>query len=185
LVNEILQLPKVDNRLLKVTVHSLEAFDSRRPLSQRLLTLADYDAVPANWGDLNFHMLGKPVDEAAVLAAFDVLILSPDQGKQKYERYLINFLVNVQKPDELGYEFGFLKYWAGLFAETEQKTLRQKAVCSLYSIAGETLAAKLASDKANLCALERNRHQVPQVAEHIMPEEWLIPISYARLPPNP
>lgn len=180
LVHEILQLPKVEPRLSSVMVHSLQAFDSRRPLSERLLRLADNDAVATTWGDLNFTMLGRPVDEAAVIATFDVFLnRNPEIKDQNVgERFVLSFLVNSQNADSLSYDAGFLRFWAGLFVEREQRRLREKALCALYSIAGDTLVPKLSDARASSCAMERARMQSLPKTRQFGAEEWLLPIGY-------
>jgi hypothetical protein len=182
LARELLLLPNVDRRIVQLRVHSMEAFDSRKPLSMRLLRLAGVDTVASIWGDLNFQMFGRPIDEAAVIAAYDVLLANPDPAKQKEpEHFVVTFLINVQEADQLGYEENFLKYWSGLLAEPMQLAFRQRALCGFYSIAGDTLIGKLAGDKAKICALERSRAQTRPSKGQYEAEEWILPLGYVKI----
>lgn len=184
LVHELLQIWKVDPRIAKISVHSLEAYESRRQLSLRLLQLAGQDLEAATWGDLNFRMFGRPVDEAAVLASFDIWLSADASGNagRLGERFVVNFLVNSYQADALVYDNGFMKYWANLFAERQQRGLREKALCATFSIANETLAPRLSSTKGKTCGVERSRLQAAVKGGYVAPEDWLLPLGYFRPP---
>lgn len=180
LVHQITQIPKVDPRIAHVAVHSLEAFDSRRAVSDRLLRLADFDTVATTWGDLNFRMLGRPVDEAVTVAAFDVWLAKPEGKALRHgDRFVVVFLVNSFQADALAYDTAFLKFWGQLFVEDQQKAFRERAACALYSIAGDTLAPKLAAIKADVCVKARAKMQAR--ATRYDAEDWLLPISYFKV----
>ena len=157
LVHELMLIPNVNPKVGRMLVHSLEAFDSRRTLSDRLLQYSDIDVAGATWGDLEFRMLQRPVDEAAVVATFDVFL--PKTEETPPTRYVISFLVNSYQDDPLYYDQKMLRAWGDLLSEKEQKALRGKVLCGVYGIASETLAPKLDYRKAKPCAAERVRLQ--------------------------
>jgi hypothetical protein len=180
LVREFLAVPKADPRILKVMVHSLEAFRDRRSLSLRLIELADPTLVPALVGELDFSLLGKPVDEAAVIATLQVAVAAGNE----VENYLLTLLVNTHQTDPQAYEEAFLRAWASYLGEPNQVALRELTFCGIPSIASPLLLGRLNLAKTKNCGPKRDRRQlksgVPSV-EVNSPTNWLIPVSYSRL----
>ena len=180
LVNEIL-LTKFDHpRIRDVLVHSLEAYPTRRDLSYRLARLSDPDIVPQLVGDLNFRMMGKPVDEAAVLATFDIQV-APTEEITEPRRYFVTFLVNTHQRDPLAYSKGFLRTWADRLGEPGLRTLREGVYCGIYSIAGQTLVDKLTLSKVKPCEPVRARNQALREASYLErndPANWFLPIAF-------
>ncbi|RZA00670.1 MAG: hypothetical protein EOP11_18050 [Proteobacteria bacterium] len=180
LVNEILLTKWEHPRIQEILVHSLEAYPTRRELSHRLARLSDPDIVPTLYGDLNFSMMGKPVDEAAVLATFDVRV-APTKERSDPVRYLITFLVNTHQRDPLAYSKGFLRAWAFRLGEPGLRTLKEGVFCGIYSIAGLTLVDKLSSSKVKPCTPVRFKNQglsAANVLERNDPEAWFLPVAF-------
>jgi hypothetical protein len=179
LVAEMLKTKGFHPNIENILVHSLEAFPNRESLSRRLIQLIDPWLVPAIVGDLNFQMMGKPIDEAAVIATFDVLLFRRDNLPA--ERFLITFLVNSYQLDPQFYEKEFLKLWSKRLAEPGQKRLSEEVFCGLFSIASETLLPRLDAAKGKTCRAERMAQrdlQATKYLERIKTESWLLPIHY-------
>lgn len=175
LVKEVLGAAKVNPRIAEILVHSAEAFPDRESISRRLVSLAGPDVVPMLVGDLDFRMMNKPVDEAAVLLTLDVRLTSG-------VRYLSTLLVNTHQLDPQFYERGFQQAWAKKFAEVE--VLRQETYCGIYSIASPLLLAKLGHAKAKPCQDMRETIQAldaARFAEANRPGNWMMPVSYRAL----
>jgi hypothetical protein len=180
LVGDFLKIPAEHPEVTQVSVHSLEAFDTRKAISYRLLQFSDVDVTAYTWGDLDFKMLKRPIDEAAVIAAFDVRV-----GTGLDSHFVISFLVNSYQEDPLQYDKGFYRTWAKTLTEPKQESLIQRVLCSIYSIASPTLAPKLATVKARNCAEERTRMQALSTEnfnDRFAPEDWLLPIGFYRVP---
>jgi hypothetical protein len=179
LVTQLLKVKGYHPNIENIIVHSLEAFPNRRELSQRLIQLTDPDLVPAVVGDLDFRMMGKPIDEAAILATFDVLLFS--QGERKQERYLITFLINSFQLDPQFYEKEFLKGWSNRLSERDQSLLSREVYCGLFSISSDTLLPRLDSAKTKLCRSARDFHRTQKASNYLdrtKTESWLLPIHY-------
>jgi hypothetical protein len=175
LVKEVLGAAKLDERIDYILVHSAEAFPDRQSISRRLVALSGPNVVPMLVGDLDFRMMNKPVDEAAVLLTLDVRLKAGG-------RYLSTLLVNTHQLDPQHYERGFQQAWARKFAQAD--LLRQETYCGLYSIASPMLVGKLGPAKAKPCqdmreaiqALDANRFR-----EANSPDNWMIPVSFRAL----
>lgn len=175
LVMEVVGAAKVDPRIAEILVHSAEAFPDRMSLSRRLVSLAGPNVVPMLVGDLDFRMMGKPVDEAAVLLTLDVRL---KEGRH----YLSTLLVNTHQLDPQFYERGFQQAWARKFAQVE--VLRRETYCGIYSIASRLLLAKLGPSKAKPCEELREHTQArnaSRYAEANQPENWMLPVSFRAL----
>lgn len=180
LVHELLDISREHPEFQSVSVHSLESFETRKELSRRLIRFSDVDIPLMTWGDLDFQMLKRPVDEAAVVAAFEVAV----KAENSIDRYLVTFLVNSYQTDTLAYDKGFFRAWATVLGERGQAKLQDKVFCSIYSIASETLAPRLGSLKGSSCAAERTRVQklsVENFSDRFAPEDWLLPVSFFRI----
>lgn len=181
LVHEILQLPSVEKRLQGILAYSLESFGTRRQLSQRLLGYAGESIVPKFYGDYDFRMLGKPVDEAAVIASFEVYLTpSPDEPEAP-NRYVITLLINTHQLDLREYDQDFLKTWGASFAEPFQKKLLQEAFCGMYSIANKTLVPQFDPARPRHCAAARSDMlgaDAQKFLDRFAPERWMVPIAY-------
>lgn len=183
LVYELLRAPEWNSRIQQITVHSLEAFPNRRSLSYRLAELGDPGFVPTLLGDLEFRMMGKPVDEAAVIASFDIRLYPDPLRPGDASRFFVNFLVNTYQLDPQFYEKGFLKEWSRRFTGTEKDLLLNEIYCGIYSIAGDFLAPRLSYSKAKPCAEQRVRMQTlrrDKFDERLSPENWILPVTYTR-----
>jgi hypothetical protein len=176
LAYELMQLGRADKRIVKIAVHALEAFDSRRTLSERLLH--DTGLQPITWGDLNFGMFGRPVDEAATIATFDISLLKFVDGRTTTDDFTVSFLLNAQDYDKLEYDKGFLQYWAAKLVEPKQLQLRKFALCSIYAIAGPTLVPRLPTAVADTCASLRTNLQAKYRPGQASAETWVLPLGY-------
>lgn len=175
LVKEVVGAASMDNRLDSIFVHSAEAYPNRQSLSRRLISLAGPDVVPMLVGDLDFRMMNKPVDEAAILLTIDVRLKSGF-------RYLSTLLVNTHQLDPQFYEQGFQRAWAKRLAEPE--ALRRETYCGIYSIANPILLAKLGPSKAKPCQDMRETIQALDAVhyrEANSPDNWMLPVSYRTL----
>jgi hypothetical protein len=175
LVNEVLGAAKLDERIGEILVHSAEAYPDRQTLSRRLVSLAGPNIVPMMVGDLDFRMMNKPVDEAAVILTLDVRLRTGG-------RYLSTLLVNTHQLDPQFYEQGFQSAWARKFAQPD--ILRRETYCGVYSIASSLLLAKLGAGKAKPCAEMRENLQSLDAArykEANRPDNWMLPVSYRAL----
>lgn len=176
LITELQQAPKFDPRLRQVRVHSLEAYPDRLSLSRRLLALADPDLTPTLMGDLDFRMLGRPVDEAAALVTLDIHL-------QRGGRYLVTLLVNTHQVDAVQYGRGFIEGWSRRLADEEQ--LRFDAFCGLYSLAGDILVTRLSLGKTKPCADARSaarRVTLEKYEDRMSPAAWVVPVAYTPIP---
>lgn len=176
LAYELLQLGQADKRIVKMAVHSLEAFDTRRALSERLLRSTGLQ--PASWGDLNFTMFGQPVDEAATVATFSVSLLKMVDGKTATDDFLVVFLLNARQFDNLEYDKGLLQYWAAKLVEPKQLEFRKFALCSTYAIGGDTLVTRLPAASAEVCAPIRTKLQAKFRPGQEPAEAWALPLGY-------
>lgn len=179
LVREVLDTVKWDPRLREVMVHSAEAFPDRASLSRRLISLAGPEVVPTLVGDLDFRMMAKPVDEAAVLLTLDVRL---GEGASREQRYLVTILANTHQLDPQFYEKGFQQAWAKKLANPD--LLRQETYCGIYSIASATLLDKLGYAKAKPCQEARAKVQALDAGrfhEANQAENWMLPISFRAL----
>jgi len=185
LVHELLQAAAWNPYIRNITAHSLEAFPDRRAIVNRLLQLADPNFVPEVVGDLQFRMMNRPVDEAAVLATFDVTLKNQERGKPS--RYFVTFLVNTYQQDPQFYGKEFLREWSRLLSEPGQPELKGQVFCGVYSLAGPTLAPKISIAKAKNCAEPRLRHQAARddrFDDRFDPSNWLVPLTYTRADSN-
>jgi hypothetical protein len=185
LVHEFLKLPKQTRDIPEVTVHSLEKFNDRKSLSYRLLRYStDKDFYPSQVGDLDFRMLGKAVDEAAVIATFYITARESLDPSRKLARYLVTFLINTHQLDSQFYERDFFAEWATLLTEDQQKKLREKVLCTPYSIASNTLAPKMSPGKVKPCAEARAIMQAKRdiYTDRMDPTNWMVPVTYFRFP---
>ncbi len=183
LVHEVLRLPSIEKRLQGVLVYSLENFATRRQLSQALLASANI--VPKFYGDYDFRMLGRPVDEAAVIATFEVYLAATPAQPEAPSRYVVSLLVNTHQLDLREYDHDFLKAWGAQLAEPYQKKIQQEVYCGLYSIAGKTLAAQFEALRIRTCGDVRNSMlglDAQRFADRFAPEKWMLPISYFAMP---
>ncbi len=179
LVTEMLKTKGFHPNIENIIVHSLEAFPNRESLSRRLIQLIDPFLAPAILGDLDFQMMGKPIDEAAVIATFDVQLFRQDRIPA--ERFLITFLINSYQLDPQFYEKEFLKIWSKRLAERGQKSLSEEVFCGLFSIASDTLVPRLDSAKAKTCRAERQAQRgqgTDTYLERMKTDLWLLPIHY-------
>jgi hypothetical protein len=184
LVHEMLAVAEFKPLFQRLMVHSLEAFPAQEVISRRLLDYADRDIYANQIGDYAFRMMGKPVDEAAILLALDVEPIRTDARAAEERRFLATFLVNTHQRDPQFYEKPFLREWSRLFSEPGRRALRESAFCGLYSIAGSTLAAKMQPSKIGACRLARQRMQAlsaEKFYDRFPGEEWLAPISFVQI----
>lgn len=181
LVNEVLLAKWEHPRMNDLIVHSLEAYPTRRELSHRLARLSDPDVVPELYGDINFRMMGHPVDEAAVIATFDVRVHPNPQNPNDPTRYLVTYLVNTHQRDPVYYSKGFLKSWAAQMGEPNLRRLKEQVYCGLYAIAGPTLVTRLHASKVKPCTPTRLRYQQESYTvfkDRFQPEAWFLPIAF-------
>jgi hypothetical protein len=181
LVNEMVLAKFEAPRLHDTLVHSLEAYPTRRDISERLTRMSDPDIVPTLYGDLNFTMLGKPVDEAAVIATFDIRVHPNPEDKNDPTRYFVTFLVNTHQRDPVAYSRGFLRGWARQLGEPGLRTLKEGVFCGLYSIAGPTLVDRLSQGKVKPCTPSRLREQgkdAERLGDRFQAENWILPIAF-------
>lgn len=182
LVHELLQVSKAGGDIQSVTAHSLEAFPLRRPLLERLAWMAEPTGGPALYGDLQFRMMSQAVDEAAVLATFDVQLAPGRVPAGVASRMLVTFLVNAHQLDPHRYTAGFQRAWAQRFGASSRRQLVEGVFCNLYAIAGETLAARMGAAKAKTCAPQRIQQQARGSAvfqQRQDPGYWILPIAIA------
>lgn len=184
LVHEFLRLPTQNRSILEVRAHSLEVFRSKRSLAYRLLRFADDSYVPNMVGDFDFQMLGHPIDEASVLATFDITVRDLRDLGKKPSRFLVSFLVNTHQLDPQAYEKTFFTEWGNLLVEEERESLRKTVFCAPYSIASPVLAPKLNPAKFKPCAEARVRMQSKKGAawELLDSRNWMLPIAYFLFP---
>lgn len=187
LVHEMLQLPSIERHFQGVLAYSLESFETRRQLSLHLMRFApnDEDLEPQLLGDYDFRMLGRPIDEAAVITTFEVFLMPPLNQLGQPTRYLVTMLVNTHQLDLRFYDKDFLRSWAAKLVEPFQDELRKDAYCGLYSVAGETLAPRLGLDQPRLCAGARNLMRSLDAAkfpDRFAPDRWLVPLAYYPFP---
>ena len=181
LVYEVLQLPKFEPRFQGILAHSLESFETRRQVSVNLLRYAPSPLDPRFLGDYDFRMLGKPVDEGAVIASFDVYLATPRNDFQQPTRYVVSMLINTHQMDLRFYDRDFLRAWAELLIEPYQKRLKEEAYCGIYAVAGDTLAPRMDISRPKICAELRSSMRNLDAArfpDRFPPDRWLLPISY-------
>jgi hypothetical protein len=180
LSREMLGVGKADPRIKEILVHSLEVYPDRRSLSRRILEFGAPQVEPTYLGDLDFRMLGQPVDEATVLATY--MVTTTGSGKER--RFLVTFLVNTHQLDPQAYEQGFLEYWAKRLGEPGQPGLRDDIYCGVYAIASPMLLAKIGPAKAKPCAPARDKLQALSSHRYLdanRPDFWFLPIAYTNL----
>jgi hypothetical protein len=183
LVHQALQIPEHEHRFQSILVYSLESFDTRRRLSQRLLRFSGNESlVPAVYGDLDFRMLGRPVDEAAVLATFEVYLMPHHSEPLAPTRYVVSMLVNTHQIELQHYDKDFMREWAGKLAEPSQESLRLDVFCGMYSIASDTLLPRLDYNKQiKRCADRRVRMQAQDAGrfgDRFPALHWMLPLAY-------
>lgn len=183
LVHELLQLPTIERHFQGVQVHALQSFETRRQLSAELLRYTgDEGLVPRVLGDLNFRMLSRPVDEAAVIATFDVYLMPPlNELDGSTTRYVVTMLVNTQQTDLRQYSQDFLRTWAERLADPKQLRLQDQASCGLYAIANDTLAPRFSLWRQQTCAAARAQMKALDAGrfqDRFPPERWVLPIGY-------
>lgn len=182
-VYELLQTREWGPDIQDVTVHSLEAYPDRRALSHRLVELTQDGLEARVLGDLQFRMLGRPVDEASVLATLDLRFKPEKIPRLGASRALITLLVNSHQVDPHQYERGFLREWTRRVGEPNRQPLLSEVFCGLYGIAGETLVARLNSSKAKPCAPLRLKLQAERAeafSDRFDPAKWLLPIAFVQ-----
>jgi hypothetical protein len=182
LVHEVLQMPEFEKRFQGVMVYSLESFDTRKQLSYHLLRYGgDANLVPAVLGDFNFRMLGRPIDEAAVIATFEVYLMPLFNEPRAPTRYVVTMLVNTFQLDLRNYDKDFMREWATKMSEPFQEALRQEVYCGMYSIASETILPRLAANKQKRCQDARMKMQAlfaDKFLDRFTPATWMLPLAY-------
>lgn len=183
LVHEVLKLPELETRFQGLLVWSLESFDTRRQASNHLFRYTGQEMEPLVLGDLDFRMLGLPVDEAAVIATFEVYLYALHNEPLAPTRYVVTMLVNTHQLDLRYYDKDFLREWAGRLAEPFQEQLRQEIYCSIYSIASDTLVPRLDQNRARRLKCGEKRalmraKQGERFADRFAPGFWLLPLAY-------
>ena len=180
-VHEVLQLPTVERRFQGVQVYSLESFETRKQAAVNLMRYAPKEVQPELLGDFDFRMLGRPIDEAAVIATFDVYLMPPLNDFAQPTRYVVTMLVNTHQLDLRFYDKDFLRPWAAKFVEPYQTELKQQAYCGVYSVAGETLAPRLDILRPRHCAEQRALMRSLDAArfpDRFAPDQWMLPLAY-------
>jgi|GEM_PF-6790011 len=182
LVHEVLQLPETEKRFQGLLVYSLESFDSRKQMSYHLLRYGgNQNLVPAVLGDLNFRMLGRPIDEAAVIATFEVYLMPLYNEPLAPTRYVVTMLVNSFQLDLRYFDKDFMQAWGQKLAEPFQEALRQEVYCGMYSISSDTLLPRLAANRTKRCLGPRERMQAKyteKFADRFDPASWMLPLAY-------
>ncbi len=183
IVHETLQIAKTENRFQSILVWSLESFDNRRQLSYHLFRYTGADMVPLVLGDLDFRMLGLPVDEAAVLATFDVYLMPLYNEPLSPTRYVVTMLVNTHQTDLRYFDKDFMNEWGKKLSEPFQEALREEVFCGLYTISSETLVSRLDQNRARRikCGDKRNLFQAKQAgkfSDRFDPGHWMLPLAY-------
>jgi hypothetical protein len=181
IVHEVLQMPTVEPHLQGLLVYSLETFETRRQVSLDLMRYGPDDLEPELLGDYDFRMLGRPVDEAAVLATFDVYLTTPRNNFDQPTRYVITMLVNTHQMDLRFYDKDFLRSWAAKFVEAYQPELKKEAFCGMYAIAGQTLASRMGHLLAHRCAdvrTEMRNSDASKFPDRFPPDRWMLPLGY-------
>lgn len=187
LVYEMLAVKEFRPLFQRLMVHSLESFPARDVISRRLLEFTDRDLYANQIGDFDFRMLGRPVDEGAVLLTLDVEPVRTAAPANQERRFLATFLINTHQRDPQFYEKPFLREWTRLFSEPGRKGLREEAFCGLYSVAGSTLVAKMQPSKFGMCKAVRARAQSldsQKFYDRFSGEAWLTPISFVQIVRN-
>ncbi|MGZ3721148.1 MAG: hypothetical protein ACXWR1_22545, partial [Bdellovibrionota bacterium] len=181
LVHEVLQLPSIEPHFRGVQIYSTESFESRRQVSLNLMRYGSSDSQPQLLGDYDFRMLGRPVDEGAVIATFDVYLMPPANDFDQPTRYVVTMLINTHQMDLRFYDKDFLRTWANKMVEPYQEQLKHASYCGVYSIAGETLAGRLNLLKPRRCAEQRMMMRNTDAAkfpDRFPPDQWMLPIAY-------
>jgi hypothetical protein len=183
LVHEVMQLPTYEKHFQGILPYSLEHFESRRQLSLDLLRYAPNGErlEPQFLGDYDFRMLGRPVDEAAVVATFEVYLAPPLNELDQPTRYVVSMLINTHQLDLRFYDKDFLRAWSDKFIEPFQKELKLEAYCGVYSIAGNTLAPRLDLSRVKDCApyrAEMRSLDATRFPDRFSPDRWLVPLAY-------
>lgn len=181
-VHEVLQIPKTETKFQGLLVYSLESFDTRKQMSYHLMRYGgDEQLVPAVVGDLDFRMFGMPIDEAAVIATFEVYLMPRYNEPRAPTRYIVTMLVNTHQLDLRVYDKDFMREWGNKLAEPFQEALREQVFCGMYSIASQTLLPRLPRGRADRCAEARMRVQPKEgqsFGNRFPPDSWMLPLSY-------
>lgn len=181
-VHEVLQIPANVNSFQGIMAYSLESFDTRKQMSQHLLRYAGNNNLVASVvGDLDFRMFGLPVDEAAVIATFEVYLLPIYREREAPTRYVVTMLVNTHQLDLRFYDKDFMRSWGAKLAEPFQEALRREVFCAMYSISGKTLLPRLATGLAERCEPARLRLQPKDgnsFENRFPPDSWMLPLAY-------
>jgi hypothetical protein len=180
-VHEVLQLPTIEPHLQGLLVYSLESFETRRQVSLNLMRYGPDNLKPEILGDYDFRMLGRPVDEAAVIATFEVYLTTPRNDFEQPTRYVITMLINTHQLDLRFYDKDFLRAWATKFVEPYQTDLKQEAYCGMYSIAGNTLAPRIGGLQPRRCAearTEMRNTDATRFLDRFTPDRWMLPLAY-------
>lgn len=183
IVHEVLQIPQTVQKFQSILVWSLESFDTRRQVSYHLFRYVGQDMVPLVLGDLDFRMTGMPVDEAAVIATFEVYLMPLFNEPLAPTRYVVTMLVNTHQLDLRFYDKDFMRDWATKLAEPFQEQLREEVFCGIFSVAGETLVPRLNQNRARhlKCGDLRMAMQVQKAErfpDRFAPLHWMLPVAY-------
>ncbi len=174
--------PEQQRGLRSVMVHSLESFSTRREISERLLRLNSEDMAATQVGDLDFRVHNKPVDEAAVIATYEIRVVPNAEFPEAPNRYLLTVLIHSQESEAFTYDIGLLQAWGRPLVEPEQKQLKQSVFCGLYSIASSSLIWKFSASKMKHCPAFRTQMQrTVGVGEQLDPSTWILPLSFVAL----
>ncbi len=181
-VHEVLQLPTVERRFQGVLVYSLESFETKRQLATRLFQSTGQNLEPRVIGDFDFRMLGRPLDEAAVIASFEVYLMPPLNDFSQPTRYVVTMLVNAQQLDLRYYDKDFLRPWAAKLSEAFQASLKEEAPCGVYAIASETFAPRISLMRPKKCVQLRNELRgngdPDQFKNRFAQDRWIVPLAY-------
>ncbi len=181
-VHEVLQLPSLEKRFQGILVYSLESFDTRKQMSYHLMRYGGSDnLVPTVLGDLDFRMLGRPVDEAAVIATFEVYLMPLYNEPKAPTRYVVTMLVNTHQLDLRHYDKDFMRDWSAVLAEPFQEELRSQVFCGMYSISSRTLIPRLSANRTKRCEGPRDRMQAKyseKFRDRFPPNSWMLPLAY-------
>lgn len=181
LAGELSKVKEFQPRIKNVYLHALQLFNNRGSISRKLLTYTDQEIVMPQVSDLNFRMLGKPVDEAAILLTLDVYLEETLLKPTDPSRYLVTLLVNTHQIDAMEYETGYLKEWAKQLASPGLEQLKQNVFCGLYTIASPSMASKMQLSKLAYCRWQRDEMQqlnADQFTHRFPPERWIMPIAF-------
>lgn len=180
-VHQVLQIPNLNSAIQGVLVYSLEGYTSRKQMGQALFRFAGKDLSPQVIGDLDFRMFRLPVDEGALIAAFEIYMNPNPAYPQAPTRFVVAFLVNARRLDFDLYDEPFFKELGTYLADPVQTKIRIGAYCGLYSIANETLAPRFDNMRPKRCAESRSFIQnttLNRFLETVTPDSILLPLGY-------